>query len=130
MEENKYRLYKVNLYHDIEEVTSIERGIDLICSTDESTVFFKTEYGTVIRLIIVLGNSPCETVFDYSIPIDEDEAEKLDKVMEEWSDSWEGRDCPTVEDMEKDQIIVEVRGGVAYCNDPRVEIIDHDNKDE
>ena len=26
-----------------------------------------------------------------------------------------------------DNIVVEVRGGVAYCNDPRVKIIDHDN---
>lgn len=26
-------------------------------------------------------------------------------------------------------IIVEVRGGVAYCLDPRVKIIDHDNND-
>ena len=25
------------------------------------------------------------------------------------------------------KITVEVRGGVAYCDDPRVEIIDHDN---
>ena len=25
------------------------------------------------------------------------------------------------------RIIVEVRGGVAYCDDPHVEIIDHDN---
>ena len=27
----------------------------------------------------------------------------------------------------KDKIIVEVRGGVAYCDDERVEIIDYDN---
>lgn len=26
------------------------------------------------------------------------------------------------------KIVVEVRGGVAYCDDPRVQIIDHDNK--
>lgn len=28
------------------------------------------------------------------------------------------------------KIIVEVQGGVAYCDDPRVEIIDHDNREE
>ena len=28
------------------------------------------------------------------------------------------------------KIIVEVRGGVAYCNDPRVEIIDYDNLED
>ena len=26
-----------------------------------------------------------------------------------------------------EKIIIDVRGGVAYCDDPRVEIIDHDN---
>ena len=31
------------------------------------------------------------------------------------------------EDIEKAKIIVEVRGGTAYCDDPNVEIIDYDN---
>lgn len=31
------------------------------------------------------------------------------------------------EDHKLERILVEVRGGVAYCDDPRVEIIDHDN---
>ena len=29
-----------------------------------------------------------------------------------------------------DKIIIEVHGGVAYCDDPRVEIIDHDNRED
>ena len=28
------------------------------------------------------------------------------------------------------KIIVEVQGGVAYCDDPRIEIIDHDNQED
>ena len=28
------------------------------------------------------------------------------------------------------KITVEVQGGVAYCDDPRVEIIDHDNRED
>jgi len=31
---------------------------------------------------------------------------------------------------QSDLIRVEVRGGVAYCDDPRVTIIDHDNQEE
>lgn len=127
MSDNDYSIYKVYLYDDIEETTSIERAIDLICSTDESLVYFKTENNQFIKLYIVLGNSPCETICDYSVP--KRECEKLDRVLEDWSDSWEGRDCPTVtDDMEKDLIIVEVHGGVAYCDDPRVKIIDYDNQ--
>ena len=40
----------------------------------------------------------------------------------------EGRTCFILEEAPKTeaQIIVEVRGGIAYCDDPRVKIIDHD----
>lgn len=34
--------------------------------------------------------------------------------------------CEKVEDDNPKQIIVEVLGGVAHCDDPRVKIIDHD----
>ena len=32
--------------------------------------------------------------------------------------------------IEKRKIKVHVRGGVAYCDDARVEIIDHDNRED
>lgn len=38
-------------------------------------------------------------------------------------------DTPTICHKKRDEIKVEVLGGVAYCNDSRVKIIDHDNKD-
>ena len=34
----------------------------------------------------------------------------------------------TFDDSKTERITVEVRAGVAYCNDPRVEIIDYDNQ--
>lgn len=33
-----------------------------------------------------------------------------------------------LENKEERPIIVDVKGGIAYCDDPRVEIIDHDQK--
>ena len=40
-------------------------------------------------IYIVLGNEPFETVADYAChPL-------LDTVLEAWSDSWEGKPCPT-----------------------------------
>ena len=32
--------------------------------------------------------------------------------------------------LEPGKIIVTVEGGIAYCDDPRVEIIDHDNRED
>ena len=34
-----------------------------------------------------------------------------------------------IEDLKKELIIVEVKGGCAYSDDPRVMIIDHDNNE-
>jgi hypothetical protein len=42
-------------------------------------------------LLIVLGNEPFETVSDYS------QHPLLDATLEAWSESWEGKPCPTIE---------------------------------
>ena len=42
-------------------------------------------------LLIVLGNEPFETVADYS------QHPLLDATLEEWSESWEDKPCPTIE---------------------------------
>jgi hypothetical protein len=56
-------------------------------ATDESHLYVAWQ-GRKLWLFIVLGNEPCETVADYTCH------EELDKVLEAWSDSWEGKACP------------------------------------
>lgn len=99
MKDNQYKLLRV--YDDetgVEEPDSLERAVDLICAVEESVVVFGTKEKSSIRVYIVLGNSPSEMVSDYAVPFDEDAADKLHKVMSDWSDSWEGKECPTEDD--------------------------------
>lgn len=96
MMKHDYKLISIDDGDTHYQVWDVKDGLETIVSVDETNVVFKNEKGTKIWLYIVLGNAPCETVCDYSIPSDRDEAAKLDKVLEDWSDSWEDRDCPTV----------------------------------
>lgn len=125
MEDNGYILFRVDDAEGLstEESTSIDRAVDLICSVDESNVFFDTEENHRIRLYIVLGNSPSETVADYSIP--KHGAKKLDKVLEDWSDSWEGKDCPT-EDFDDPHELLNTIADIAY-NAPELNISNYNH---
>ncbi|CAB4186557.1 hypothetical protein UFOVP1329_27 [uncultured Caudovirales phage] len=72
-------------------------GIDAINSVDESSAYF-AHAGEERKLwaFIVLGNEPCELVADYTAR-DSDVGRKFDASITAWSDSWEGKSCPTKE---------------------------------
>lgn len=70
---------------------TVDKATEHVCAVDESHLFVThPAYDKRPMLFIVLGNDPCETVADYS------DRPELDACVEAWSDSWEGRKCPTV----------------------------------
>lgn len=128
MKDNHYKLLRV--YDEgtgVEEPDSLERAVDLICAVEESVVVFGTEEKSSIRVYIVLGNSPSEMVSDYAVPFDEDAAEKLHKVMSDWSASWEDKECPT-QDVDDLHELLNTIADIAY-NAPELNISNY-NHDE
>ena len=59
-----------------------------ICAVDESHLYVDTSEGTRKWIFIVLGNEPEETVCDHS-------GSGLDDILEEFSNQWAGKSCPT-----------------------------------
>lgn len=60
-----------------------------INATDESSLYVENSESIRKWIYIVLGNSPEETVCDYTVD------SGLDAVFEEFSNQWQGRPCPT-----------------------------------
>lgn len=75
---------------------TIQAMVEEINATDESHAVF-TKDGAKYCAFIVLGNSPHELVCDYTYRESEG-AKQFDSAIIAWSESWEGKDCPTVED--------------------------------
>lgn len=66
-----------------------------ICSVHESWLYVRDSFGRMATLFIVLGNSPSETVSDFTY------TEELDAAITRFSDSWlEHDECPMIADHE------------------------------
>jgi len=71
-------------------MNTFEEAIEEVAATDESHVVLKDPNGVGVWFFLVLGNSPEETICDYSVH------ELADKVHDEFSAKWEGKACPTI----------------------------------
>jgi hypothetical protein len=71
-------------------MNTFEEAIEEVAATDESHVVLKDPDGKRVWFFLVLGNSPEETICDYSVH------ELADKVHDEFSAKWEGKACPTI----------------------------------
>jgi hypothetical protein len=69
---------------------TIKEAVEEVAATDESHVILKDPNGKRVWFFLVLGNSPEETVCDYSVH------DLAGKVCGEFSAKWEGKECPTV----------------------------------
>lgn len=69
---------------------TIKESVEEVNATDESHVILIDPNGKCVGFYLVLGNSPEETVCDYSVH------DLADKVHEEFSAKWEGKECPMV----------------------------------
>jgi hypothetical protein len=67
---------------------TVAEAVDEINATDEARVYFTCEDGKTRCFFIVLGNSPEETICDYS------SFSVFDIVAEEFSAKWYGKECP------------------------------------
>ncbi len=95
---------------DIDEATS------LIDATDESYLTI-SKGKTRSCLFIVLGNSPHELVSDFSMPQDKIDAADLEHTLINWSDSWEGRVCPTEEEFDPKRSFESPEEALVYCKE-------------
>jgi hypothetical protein len=69
-------------------MNTYEEAVEEVAATDESHVVLKDPNGKRVWFFLVLGNSPEETICDYSVH------ELADKVHHEFSAKWEGKPCP------------------------------------
>ena len=94
LQKDGFVLHSVDNGGDIEEIDDINYGIDEICATDESSVWFKHENeDRLLWAFIVLGNEPFETVCDYTAR-DSEVGHFFDQSISAWSESWEDKPCP------------------------------------
>ena len=69
---------------------SIKKALPLATASDEALITFRDTQGKRCRVLIVLGNEPHELVADYSAHLP-----ALQEAIDEFSDDWIGRPCPT-----------------------------------
>lgn len=95
-----FDLHSVNDGEERFNSPSLKDAVDVLTSVDESWATFTDSNGVKRSVFVVLGNEPCETVCDYTYPKDmphDDPIQvKWENAMEEFSESWEGKSCPTV----------------------------------
>ncbi len=70
---------------------TMEEAVAAVTSVDESHITAKAPDGKNVWLYIVLGNSPDETVSDYTVHAE------LEPVIDAFSAEWEGVPVPTSE---------------------------------
>lgn len=70
----------------------IRAAADCVCGVDEAHVYLR-KGDAKVTLFLVLGNDPFETVCDYGAS--PELGSEPDAIVEAFSDSWEGRRCPT-----------------------------------
>ncbi len=82
---------------------SVDEAVKLITGVDEASLYVKyPEFPRKLWIWIVLGNEPFETVADYShIP----HFNLLDKAITKFSDEWEDKTCPMVDEEEYHKLI-------------------------
>lgn len=72
---------------------TLEKVADELASVDESWLRIEKE-NRFVTVFLVIGNAPSELVCDYSGPTGG--MAEIERVIEEWSATWEDKDCPVL----------------------------------
>lgn len=97
-----FTLHSVNDGEERFAQPSLNFAVDTVTSVDESWITFTDSNGERRGVFIVLGNEPCEIVCDYTYPKNTSQDDpiqiKWEKVMDEFTEFWDGKSCPTVKE--------------------------------
>jgi hypothetical protein len=94
LQDNGYKIFSVNnggetvlIDQNLSNGTARAKAVEEIISVDASAVAFIKNRKT-FAVYIVLGNDPEEIAADYT------DDEELERVIDEFSDSWQDKKCP------------------------------------
>jgi len=93
-----FNLHSVNDGEELFPQPTLKSAVDIITSVDEAWASFTDSNGVKRSVFIGLGNEPCEIVCDYTYPKNTPQDDpiqiKWEKVMDEFTEFWDGKSCP------------------------------------
>ena len=96
LQKNDYKIFSINngaetvlIDQNLSDKTARVKAVEEIVSVDSSVIALNKNRKT-FAVYIVLGNDPEEIAADYS------EDEDLEKVIDEFTDSWQDKKCPRI----------------------------------